>query len=215
MKISEINVERSGHNLYNSVDLVSHSFISKQDLQNTWPLCLTKNLIILCTLCYFWWGKHSLSRVSCLSYWQFSKFQLLNFPTKIWPSPPPSHLNFHIYPNIWSVNPAISSLFCISTSFRVRKHPKAGLNTLFGRFIPFLLIFRCFLWIFTWKHLKKLKKSFFSYFKHFFWFQLHITENHLKWTKKVENGHKKCFNQHLGTGGTQKLVQIYKTSLNF
>ena len=44
----------------------------------------------------------------------------------------------------------------------------------------------------------------------FCWFQP-ITEKGLKWTKKVESGWKKCFEQLLGASSTQKLVKIHNT----
>ena len=38
---------------------------------------------------------------------------------------------------------------------------------------------------------------------------LEITQKALKWTKKVENGWKKCFDQLSGAASTLKLVEIH------
>ena len=49
----------------------------------------------------------------------------------------------------------------------------------------------------------------------FCWFCCEITEKALKWTKKVENDWKKCFDQLLGAHSTQKLVKIHNTLVTF
>ena len=42
-------------------------------------------------------------------------------------------------------------------------------------------------------------------------FSCENTEKGLKWTKKVENGWKKCFDQLLGARSTQKLVEVHNS----
>ena len=98
------------HKLCIWVDWVSHSFMGKKDLLNSWPLCLTKLSLYLFLLFAIFGNAHTFYQkikrvegVSCLSYWQFSTFQLLHFQTKKLVLPCPSHLNCHIYPNTWSV----------------------------------------------------------------------------------------------------------------
>ena len=81
-------------------------------------------------------------------------------------------------------------LLCISTSFR---HPKAGWNTYFGYFQPFLLIFRCFL-------------CFFYVFQPF---QVKIYWKRLKINNKGWQRPKKYFDQLSSECSTQKLVKIH------
>ena len=58
-------------------------------------------------------------------------------------------------------------------------------------------------------HLKAGRNTFFSFYQ--LDFRCEITEKALEWTKKVENGKKKCFEQLLVACSTQKLVEIHNT----
>ena len=53
---------------------------------------------------------------------------------------------------------------------------------------------------------------FFVHFQTFFLkFRREITEKGLKWTKKVENGLNKYFDQLSGAGSTRKLIKIHNS----
>ena len=92
--ITTVTMISLNHRWCISVDWLSHSYICRTDLLKSWLGALPNSYFnYLCFLLLLlrntlFVAVKKVYGVSCLSYCQFSKFQLLNFKPKSWPSLP-------------------------------------------------------------------------------------------------------------------------------